>query len=262
MQQRQPLLPRFVAKLRRLRHELFGRAPSPEEWERRLERIVAVTVAESLRWIPEQGSFLDVGANVGVYSAGVLEARPRARAWLFEPVREHYERCRERFAGRPGVVVENLALGDDAGERTIWKLKHNPGGNTLVHELAERWRTSHDKAPGDAESAMHFRPEPVQCRVFDDYAREHGIERVDFVKSDTEGFDYRVLRGMLGFLRACEPKPVILAELWRADIFPDYAGQTEVLESLYALGYARVDMTGMNLAQDFLFVPKGRAPLS
>ena len=185
MQQRQPLFPRVVARLRRLRHELFARGPSQAEWEQRLERIVAETVAESLRWIPEKGSFLDVGANVGVYAEGVLRARPQAKAWLFEPVREHYGRCRERFASRPGVVVENLALGDDAGELTIWKLKHNPGGNTLVHELAERWRHAHDTADGDKESAMHFRPEPVQCRVFDDYAREHGIQRVDFIKSDT-----------------------------------------------------------------------------
>jgi FkbM family methyltransferase len=197
-----------------------------------------------------------------VYSEQVLRARPRARAWLFEPVKQHFERCRERFADRPGVVVENLALGDDAGEKTILKLKHNPGGNTLVHELAERWRSGHENAGGSAESAMDFRPEPIQCCVFDDYAREHGIDRVDFVKSDTEGFDYRVLRGMLGFLERCDPRPVIVAELWRSDIFPDYAGQMEVLESLYALGYGRVDLSEMNLAQDFLFVPKGRTPLS
>ena len=259
MRQRQPLLPRFVARLRRLRHELFAREPSASEWEERLERIVSETVAESLRWIPEQGSFLDVGANVGVYAEGVLRARPQARAWLFEPVRTHYERCRQRFEGRSGVVVENLALGDEGGEATIWKLKHNPGGNTLVHELAERWRLAN--AGGEKESAMHFRPETVRCRVFDEYAREHGIERVDFIKSDTEGFDYRVLRGMLGFLGRCDPKPVILAELWRSDVFPDYAGQMSVLDSLYALGYARVDLSGMKLAQDFLFVPKGREPL-
>ena len=259
MQPRQPLLPRFVARLRRLRHELFFRAPSETEWEERLERIVADTVVESLRWIPEQGSFLDVGANIGVYAEGVLRARPKARAWLFEPVRTYYDRCRQRFEGRPEVVVENLALGDETGEATIWKLKHNPGGNTLVHELAERWRLAN--AGFEKESAMHFRPETVQCRVFDDYAREHKIDRVDFVKSDTEGFDYRVLRGMLGFLARCDPKPVILAELWRSDVFPDYAGQMSVLDSLYALGYAPVDLSGMKLAQDFLFVPKGREPL-
>src|SRR6202008_3754193 len=121
------------------------------------------------------------------------------------------------------------------------------GGNTLVHELAERWRHGHENADGTKESPMHFRPEAVQCRVFDEYAREHEIDRVDFIKSDTEGFDYRVLRGMLGFLRQCEPKPVILAELWRSDIFPDYEGQLAVLESLYGLGYARVDLSKMNL---------------
>ncbi len=261
MQPRPSLLPRLVARLRRLRHELFDRPPSPQDWERRLQGIVAETVAESLRWVAADGSFVDVGANVGVYAEAVLRARPGARAWLFEPVREHFERCRARFAGRAGVVVEPLALGDDAGEKTILKLKHNPGGNTLVHELAERWRGGHENADGKTESPMHFSPERVQCRVFDDYARQHGIERVDFVKTDTEGFDHRVLRGMLGFLERCDPKPVIMAELWRADIFPDYAEQMEVLASLYGLGYGPVDLTKMNLAQDFLLVPKGRTPL-
>jgi FkbM family methyltransferase len=269
MQQRQPLIPRIVERLRLLRYQLFGREPTQEEWERRLERIVADTVAESLRWIPPGGSFIDVGANCGIYAEHVLRERPGAKAWLFEPVRQHFERCRDRMAAHPQVVVENLALGDESGPRTIWKLKHNPGGNTLDQELAARWKQRHDSGGSSPEEdpaarqrrTMHFRPEPIQLRVFDDYAREHGIACVDFVKSDTEGFDYRVLRGMLGFLQRCQPRPVILAELWREDIFPDYAGQIAVLQALYRLGYAPVDLAGMAQVQDFLFVPEGRTPI-
>lgn len=241
----------MVARLKFLRYRVFGRGPNREEWERRLRRIVVPTVTESLRWIPKQGgTFIDVGANCGIYAENILRERPGARAWLFEPVREHYQSCVERVRHAPGVVVENLALADWSGPTTIYKLKNNPGGNIIDEEIVARRR-----------SFMHFRPEKIRLAVFDEYAREHGIRSVDFIKSDTDGYDYRVLRGMLGFLEGCHPRPVILAELLNEATHPDYAGQTEVLESLYRLGYGRVDLNGMEDVQDFLFVPEGRDPI-
>ncbi len=231
MEERQSLIPRMVARLKFLRYRMFGRGPTRAEWEQRLRRIVVPTVTESLRWIPRTGgSFIDVGANCGIYAENILKERPGAQGWLFEPVREHFESCVARVGGAPGIVVENLALADWRGPTTIWKLKHNPGGK-------------------------------IRIAVFDEYAREHGIRSVDFIKTDTDGYDSRVLRGMLGFLEACEPRPVILAELLNEATHPDFAGQLEVLESLYRLGYARVDLTGMDDVQDFLFVPEGRRPV-
>ncbi len=245
---REPLLKRSIQRLRLLRYKWFGRAPTPDEWEVRLRRIIADTVEKSLPWIPEQGgSYIDVGANVGIFAETILKARPNTRAWLFEPVRSHYEKCAARFAGMPNVVVENFALGDKAERVTIWKAKHNPGGNLLDAELVDRRRDQ-----------MAFFSEKVDVRVFDDYAREKGIERVDFIKTDTDGFDYRVLRGMLGFIGRCQPRPGIVTELTREDTHSDYAAQMATLEKLYALGYKRIDLSKMDDFQDFVLVPEGR----
>ena len=247
----QPLIPHVIARLKFLRYRMFGRGPTRAEWEQRLRRIIVPTVTESLRWIPRDGgSFIDVGANCGIYAENVLQERPGARAWLFEPVRDHFESCVARVGGRPGVVVENVALGTAERPTTIYKLKHNPGGNIIDEEIVARRR-----------SYMHFRAEKIRMIVFDEYAREHGITQVDFVKTDTDGYDSRVLQGMLGFLAGCDPKPVILAELLNEATHPDFAGQLAVLEELYRLGYGRVDLTGMDDVQDFLFVPAGRRPI-
>jgi FkbM family methyltransferase len=251
METRPPLVQRLLSTALHLRYKWFGKGPSLDQWEERLQRVVAETVEQSLPWIPRQDArLLDIGANVGIYTEKILAERPDCRAWLFEPVRAHYERCRERLAKYPNVVVEHCALGDTSGPMTIWKPKHNPGGN-VIDETIMAVRKDH----------MDFRPEPIECRIFDEYAREHGIDRVDFVKSDTEGFDYRVLRGMLGFLERCEPRPVILAELLSKRFHPDWPAQMAVLDALYRLGYQRVDLSRMNDVQDFLFVPSGRRPL-
>lgn len=248
MDPREPLIARLVARARLFRYKWFARGPTEAEWEARLRRVVAESVEATLAWLPKSGPrLIDVGANIGVYTELVRAARPDLEAWLFEPVATHHAACRARFAGARSIHVEHLALGDVDAPMTIWKPKHNPGGNLLTEELMRR-----------RETRMDFRAEEVRCRVFDDYAREHGIDRVDFVKSDTEGFDYRVLRGMYGFLERCDPKPVILAELLAPHIHHDWKAQVAVLERLYALGYERVDLAGMQDVQDFLFVPLGR----
>jgi FkbM family methyltransferase len=250
MQTRASLIDRLVARARHLRYKWFARGPTPEQWEARLRRVVAESVARSLPWIPAHGARLvDVGANIGIYTELVLRERPDLEAWLFEPVGSHFEAARARFGSNPRIHVEHLALGDADAPMTIWKPKHNPGGNLLTEELMRR-----------RAGQMDFRPEEVRCRVFTDWARERGIERVDFVKSDTEGFDYRVLRGMFEFLARCEPRPAILAELLAPHVHHDWEAQLEVLERLYALGYERVDLSGMDDVQDFLFVPAGRRP--
>ncbi len=243
---------RLVSAARAMHYKWFRRGPSPQEWEERVRRVVQETVATALPWIPREGAvLLDVGANIGIFTEEVLRQRPGARAYLFEPVQEHYQRCRTRFAGQAQVVVEPFALGDVRQRTRIWKPKHNPGGNVIEEEIVaqRRW-------------LMDFRPEEIECRVFDEYARERGITRVDFIKSDTEGYDYRVLRGMLPFLERSEHRPPILAELLREDIHPEYAAQLDVLERLYALGYQRVDLTGMGHVQDFLFLPRGARPVA
>lgn len=243
-------LERLLGRARLLRYKLFGRGPSDAEWETRVRRVVQDTVRAALPWIPREGAqVLDIGANIGLFTEEVLKSRPDARVWLFEPVHSHHDACVRRFAGNPRVRIEPFALGDRSFTGRIWKPKHNPGGNVIDEEIVERRR-----------GFMDFRPEDIEVRVFEEYAREQGIERLDFIKSDTEGYDHRVLRGILPFLERTGSRPPIIAELLREDIHPEYASQTEVLEALYRLGYERVDLSGMQDVQDFLFLPRGAKP--
>ncbi len=245
------LIGRLVDRARHLRYKWFGRGPTDEEWELRVRRLVTESVERALPWIPLRGARLvDVGANIGIFTELVQRERPDLEAWLFEPVERHHARAQARFAGQPRVHVERLALGDVDAPMTIWKPKHNPGGNLLTEKMMR-----------DREDHMDFRPESVRCRVFSEWAREQKIERVDFVKIDTEGFDYRVLRGMLAFIAASDSKPTILAELMPREMHHDWEGQAEVLERLFALGYARVDLSKMRDFEDFLLIPAGREPL-
>ncbi len=230
-----------------------GKHADLEAWEAKHR----VTIAEDLQKIfpllPEAPVFVDVGANLGLFSEALLAGRPAGRGYLFEPVAELFERCSERFAGDDRVHIQNFGLAHEPGTATIYKARYNPGGNSLVHELMFDKREVSEVV----DKPDHVE-ETVRLEVFDEFARKQGIERVDFVKTDTEGFDYRVLSGMLDFLATCDPLPVLMCELMSEEYHPFWEDQLAVVERLYALGYKKVDLSDMDKVQDIVFVPEGR----
>ena len=239
--------------LQRWSRHWHPRRASLAEWERHHAANVVQEVERVLPHIPDGGAFIDVGANLGLFTETILRARPNCRAWLFEPVQELYGLCKARFGNNPQVVVENFALAHENTRTVIWKARHNPGGNSLVHDLMFDRRDVAEVTP----KTVHDEEE-IECRVFDQYAAQQGIGRVDFIKTDTEGFDYRVLEGMLGFIAGCHPRPVILSELMEEAYHPHWDEQLRIVERLYALGYRRVDLASMKKIDDILFVPEDR----
>ncbi len=223
-----------------------------QKWEAKHRQTIAADLKPIWQHLAEDLIFVDVGANIGLFSEAILEGRPKAKGFLFEPVKDMHSRCAARFGSDPRITLENFALGQESGQATIFKARYNPGGNSLVEELMfDKRDVSEVVENPDHES------EEIQIEVFDDYAKSKGLDFVHFIKTDTEGFDYRVLQGMMGFLNACEPKPLILSELMSEEYHPFWADQAKVLQQLYDMGYGKVDMSNMEKVQDFLFVHKG-----
>lgn len=233
------------------------RDPRPytlEEWIERHRAVVRRDVEQILPHLPEEGTFLDVGANVGLFTEAVLEKRPKATAILFEPVERYFRLCTERLGSRPNVTIHHLALSDADEERTIYKPKHNYGGNSVVTEIMFDRR---DVAEVRPDTVME--EETIRCRRFEGLSIELGIDQVDFIKTDTEGFDYAVLRGLLPFLERTPRLPVILSELLEESFHPHGRQQREVVDKITALGYEPIDMSNMqSKVEDFLFVPVQR----
>ncbi|MFT7677649.1 MAG: FkbM family methyltransferase [Planctomycetota bacterium] len=232
------------------------RDPKPytlAEWTERHREVVRRDVERILPYVPEDGLFLDVGANVGLFTEAILEQRPNARAILFEPVQLYYDHCMERLGDRANVTIHRLALSDSDETRSIFKAKHNYGANSVMKEIMFDRR---DNAMVRPDTVVE--EELIECRRLDSFAPEHDISGVDFIKTDTEGFDYAVLGGMLGFLEGCEQLPVILSELLEESYHPCWDQQLAAVRKLEALGYEPVDLSNMATVDDILFVPKGR----
>ncbi len=128
----------------------------------------------------------DIGANLGLYTEKFLEKVGRGGAVVaFEPVSDCFAVLRSKFAGKPNVTLEPLALSSSNGMGTM-KLAADPLGAT--HQLVD-----HTAHPGSEASAQ------VTVVTADSYvARSRTVPNV--IKIDVEGFEYEVFKGMKALL--------------------------------------------------------------
>jgi FkbM family methyltransferase len=132
---------------------------------------------------------VDVGAHVGLWAR--VFARMFAHVDCFEPVLAHVD-CLVRnidHADLMHVSVHPQALGEAAGELTLSWRARNTG---ITHVVTPQ-------APND-------RLITVPVRTLDSY----GLNDVDYLKIDVEGFEANVIKGGEATIRKC--RPVIMVE--------------------------------------------------
>jgi FkbM family methyltransferase len=124
----------------------------------------------------------DVGANVGQTRRYFRFHMPDASIYSFEPVQATYQQLKNSAAGDNNCVLENMAFGDKAGEKTI---RLFDGDLTVLNSLR-------DDAMNNAANA---REETIKIDTVDRYCNAHNIKKIDLLKIDTEGFEINVLKG-------------------------------------------------------------------
>lgn len=152
------------------------------EWHRRDELYSVLTSLSRT-----SGVFVDVGANLGIFS--LLARRHGLDAVLFEPERRHAVFL-ERNASAFGIV-RPWALSDTSGTATFFVAgSHNLAASSLA-------------PPGsDAEQALYESKTTVEVETFDGALSRVGVDpaEVALIKVDVEGNEARTVRGMSDYL--------------------------------------------------------------
>jgi FkbM family methyltransferase len=128
-------------------------------------------------------TFLDVGANSGDYSTLLVGSFPQAIIHAFEPHPRTYETLKKNM--RPNVRCHPVALGRESGMFNLYDRGGNDGGI----------RASLAKEALETVQSKPLTAYPVTVSTVDEFLREQNIQRVDFMKIDTEGFEMDVLQG-------------------------------------------------------------------
>jgi len=177
--------------------------------------------------LPSDGVFVDVGANVGLYTLwAARRLGEKGRVLALEPNPVVFARLVFNLALN-GLQERVTALQCGAADRDgAFDLHLHPinlGGGSLTPE------------EGQAGDTIR-----VPCRPLEALLAEHGLERVDILKIDVEGAEELVLPPFLKSAPASRhPRTLIMEDStgrWRGDLVGD----------LEALGYRVACRTRMN----------------
>ena len=165
-------------------------------------------------------TFLDVGANLGYYTA--LAARavgPNGRVLAVEPDPDSFGYLEQTIAANAVGNVEAfpVAASDAPAILPLYISTDNRGDNRLYASDGERPQVE------------------VKARPLDTLLRDNKIDTVDLIKIDVQGYEPKVIAGLRETITA-SPNLTLLTEFWPQGI--DEAGEdaNEFLETLRELG--------------------------
>lgn len=159
------------------------------------------------------GVVIDVGARDDV---DYIKMKPNIELHAFEPHPSFYKELKKMIGNRPKTYLNNYGLGDVEGDFPYDSMRQMYVGSEEM---------------GDIHPTT-----TLPIKRLDDYVKEKGIRRIDFLKIDTEGYDYKVLLGARDTIKMCRyiqyehwNERLKYHDLLESDFYMTYIGHRNVL---------------------------------
>lgn len=191
LRQRAPGVSRRLVRSADAARAVWFRRRMPET-QRPLEQILRAYAETHV-----DATFVQVGAHDGT-KMDPLRPIVLASGWrgvLVEPVPYVFARLQERYGGNPRLRLEQVAIADEAGRADFFYVPEASGLWHSYDALGSFRRdvvVSHTHLVPDIEDRVVS--ESVECITFDDLCDRNGLDTVNMVQIDTEGYDLHILR--------------------------------------------------------------------
>ncbi|NES86324.1 MAG: FkbM family methyltransferase [Moorea sp. SIO2B7] len=168
----------------------------------------------------------DIGAHFGETANTVIKYFPNSTIYSFEPVPNTFNVLTEKVKSLSQVKPFNLALGDKTGQIQMTNFPLCTTNTVLIEQKQKK----------SAEMIKDITT--VNVDTVDHFCQREGINLINLLKIDTEGFEINVLKGAKQLLQ--EGKiDFILAEcsFYQPDIGFPHGDFVEILNYLHPLQY-------------------------
>lgn len=137
--------------------------------------------------------FIDIGANIGQYSLFASYCAPQGKVISFEPVKDIFDQFAESIAKNniKNITLYNKASGSTNQISSIYKTQGDAGGSSIL----------------DNNDIAKKTIEQIEIVTLDNFLSD--IKKVDFIKIDTEGFEYETLIGAKNIINKFKPTLLI-----------------------------------------------------
>ena len=148
--------------------------------------------------ISEDMVFIDVGANIGLYCCPASKKLfPKGNVVAIEPDPENFSflKKNKNINGLENLLIHQLAISDFCGSGSLFLNSENRGDHRIYDEDEKRIEIQ------------------VKIITLDSLIQTNLISKVDIVKIDTQGADFKVLNGMQKTIHE-NPNLLIFVEFW------------------------------------------------
>lgn len=143
--------------------------------------------------LPNGAVVFDIGSNIGM-TAVIAAKSGAAKVYAFEPDPNVFPLLLETIKANVVVVdAHNIALGAREASLSFFS---NPDSTSASHLVTE-------------DTLGHSPTGTVEMSTFDAFVKSQGIEKIDLIKIDVEGFEIDVLRGAQDTIARLKPSLLI-----------------------------------------------------
>jgi len=162
---------------------------------------------------------LDIGANIGCHTLRYAKLVGRnGKVIAFEPMPWAVSKIKRNIQLNDfdNIVLEKMALSDVSAKRSVC--------------FRSSWTLDNGSAP-DSEVG-----EEVDFVTLDEYVDRNKLSKIDFIKLDVDGYEYKVARG--GMNSIAKFKPVMIIELGKYTLRECGDSLEDLIDLLSSVGYS------------------------
>jgi len=176
------------------------------------------TTAVIDRYVKSGMTALDIGANVGCHTLRLAKlVGNNGKVIAFEPMSWALLKLKRNIALNSfhNIIVEKIALSDTSSKQSAFFRTSWPLGAIQLNRGVK---------------------EEIDFVTLDDYIRVNRIDRIDFIKLDVDGYEYKVIRG--GVDTIGKFRPVMIIELGKYTLKSFGDSLENLIDLLASLGYS------------------------
>ena len=144
-------------------------------------------------------TIVQVGACDGMMRDPIVQfvRKGAPRAILIEPNPLAFSRLQKTYAGVANVTLVQAAIGDEDGEATLYRAKATGKAETEFDRTLAFASFKRDHLVRHGFDPRTVEPITVPSRTLASLVAEFGLDRIDFLQIDAEGYDAAIVRQAL-----------------------------------------------------------------
>jgi len=173
--------------------------------------------------IDENDIVFDVGTNFGYYLLKFGQKANKGKVIGFEPFKKSYDICLNEIKLNPNfpIKLENIGLGETDKLTYLLSNVNNSGENRILFE---------NEKNKNNENVFE-----IKISSIDNYCQINFIERINFIKIDTEGYEWKVILGAKKIIENF--LPIICLEINEENLKKQGDSFSDIFKYFKNLGY-------------------------